>query len=233
MTDHGRHQIKARIQAAGHSPARNDPQPAEAERGTTSIRLPPLDALLPRIAALAGDGLPPTIGPLRQHKRILLDLFAEVEASIVDDVILLHDVRLLEIAAAGGFLADDLELGVGVRMGGGGHALEDAGFGEEEGSGADGEEGTFFARVCLLEGAEVFDEFDGFGVFVVQDGFDTFAAGDDEDVVFSEGFVGVVVVHVGFDDEAGGGGGAWLGRDVGAFEGFGGWRFFKGGRSVR
>ena len=107
---------------------------------------------------------------------------------------------------------------VGVR--GGAEPLQDPRVPEEEGAGADAHERALFGGVLLLHGREGFDEGDGLAA-----GFEDLgavAAGDDEHVVVFDVLVGVVVVHVGFDDDALGGGGAGLGRDDGDFEGFGG-----------
>ena len=106
-------------------------------------------------------------------------------------------------------------------MGGGGHALEQAGVGEQQGAGADGHEGALFAGVFLLERGEGVDEREGLGV-VVEEGVDAGAAGDDEYVVVVEFFVCVGVVDVGFDGEAGGGGYGGGGGGEGELEGFGG-----------
>ena len=125
MTHHGRHQIQTRIQPARHPATRNDPQPPQLQSRPPRIALPPLHALLPRITPLPRDALAPSIRPLRQHERILIQIGAQVEARVVDHVVLLHDVRLLEqLPAARRFLAQDLEFRVVVRVRGRGHALQ-------------------------------------------------------------------------------------------------------------
>jgi hypothetical protein len=88
-------------------------------------------------------------------------------------------------------------------MGGRGEALEEARAREEQGPRADGHEGAFFAGVGGLQRGEGLDQFDGFGGvgggFVFQGRVDAAAAGDDQDVVVVEVFVGVFVVDVRFD----------------------------------
>ena len=218
MRNHGSYQIQTRIQAARHAPTGDNPHPAQPQVSPFGDRLPSLHALPPRIAALARNRLPPAVWPLAEDERVLVQFVAEVEARVIHDVILLHDVRLLELAAARSLLADDLHLGVIVRMRRGGHALQHAGLGQDEGARADGHEGALFRRVGLLQGAEGFEEGHGLG-FGFEHGVDAVAAGDDEDVVVVEGFVGVFVVNVGFDGEARGGGDALGGGGDGAFEG--------------
>ena len=203
MRDHRGDQIQARVETARDAPARDHSQPAEPQRRAARIRFPPLDRLLPRVAALARNGFAPPVRPLRQYERILVHLLAEIEAGVIDDIILLHDVRLLEVAAAGGFLADDLHLGVVVRVGGGGHALQQAGVRQGEGARADGHEGALFAGVLLLQGGEGFDERDGLAVRL-QHGVHPAAAGDDEHVVVVQIFVRVVEIDVRLDRQPGG-----------------------------
>ena len=80
--------------------------------------------------------------------------------------------------------------------------LQDTGLSEQQRACADGHEGALFARVGDLELCECFDQFEGFRV-VFEDRVDAIAAGDDEDVVFLQVFVGGGEVNVGFDGEAG------------------------------
>jgi len=99
--------------------------------------------------------------------------------------------------------------------------LQHAGLGEEQGAGADAEERALFGRVALLQSAEGADEWEGLGVWGVEDGFDGRAAGDDQDVVVADVGVRVGVVGVRFDGQGAGGGDARLGGGDGAFEGGG------------
>ena len=72
----------------------------------------------------------------------------------------------------------------------------------------------------MLQAAEGLEE--GHGLcFGLEDGINAVAAGNDEDVVFIEGLVGVFVIDIGFDGETGGGCDALGGGGDGAFEGFG------------
>ena len=229
MTYHGRHQVETRIQPARHPTTRDDPQPAQLQPSPPRIALPPLHALLPRITPLPRHALAPPIRPLRQHKRILIHIGAQIEARVVHHVVLLHHVRLLEqLSSARGFLAQDLEFRVVIRVRGCGHALQQACVPEDQAAGADGEEGAFFGGVGFLESRVGGGEAGRFGwVGVVgrggraEFGKDGGAAGDNEDVVVVEVVVRGFVVDVRFDGEAGGGSHGGRGRGDGAFEGFG------------
>lgn len=198
---HGRHQVQAGVQPAGHPPAGDDAQTAQPQRRPAGDRLAPLDRLLPRVAALARDRFAPAVGALGQDEGVLLDFLAQVEARVVDDVVFLHHVGLFEVAASGGFFADNLHLGVIVGVRGGGQALQDSGLREDERAGADGHDGALFGGIRLLEFGEGFDEFEGFG-FLLEHIFDRPAAGNDQNIVFLERLVRIFVVDIGLDGQA-------------------------------
>ena len=157
-----------------------------------------LDGLLPSIAALARDGLPPTIGPLAEHERVFLEFLAKVEACIVDNVIFFHDVRLFKVPTSGGFFADVLHLGVVVRVSGGGKSLQQASVGEDERTGADGHEGPLFAGIRLLELGKILNQLDWLGPFGENVIYGD-AAWNDQDIVFLQIFVSIFKVDVGLD----------------------------------
>ena len=98
-----------------------------------------------------------------QYEWILIDLFAQVKAGVIDDIVLLHDIRLFEIATACGVLAGDFELGVEIWVRGGCETLKETCLGEEKRTSTDGEEGALLAGVLLLEGSVGLEEGDGFG----------------------------------------------------------------------
>lgn len=203
MADHGRNKIQAGIQPTGHAPRRNDPQPTQPQARPPRIALPPLDALLPSIAALPRNALPPPIRPLGQNKRILLLILAQLETGVINHIILLHHIRLLQLAPPRRILADNLHLGVVIRVRGGRQTLQHAGSAQDQTPRADGHERALFGGVGGLEFAEGFEEGNWLGGLgaVVDDAVDAFggAAGDDEHVVFLEVVVRVRVVDVGFD----------------------------------
>ena len=162
MRHHSRHKIQASIQPT---------------------RLPPLHTLLPCITPLPCDRLPPPIRPLTQNERILRLVLAQLKPRIINDVILLHHIRLQQLAPPRRLLAQNLHLGIEIRMRGRGQALQDARLGEDHGARADGHEGALFGGVGGLEFGEGLDEGEGFGGGG-EDGRDAGgAAGDDEDVV--------------------------------------------------
>ena len=203
MTHHCRDQVQTRIQPARDSPTRNNPQPTQPQTRPPRIALPPLDTLLPRITPLARNALPPPIGPLGQDKRILLLILAQLEPRIIDHVILLHDIRLLQIPAPRRILANNLHLGVEIRVRGRGHALQHARGAQDQTAGADGHQRALFGRVRGLQLGEGFEQRDGFGVGG-DDGVDPFrgAAGHDQHVVFFEVVVRVRVIDISLDGQA-------------------------------
>lgn len=222
MAHHSRHKVQTRIQSASHAPRRDHPQSAQPQARSPRITLPPLHALLPGITPLPRNTLPPAIRPLRQNERILFEVIAQIEARVVDDVILLHHIRLLQISPPRRIPTDNLHLRVIIRMRRRREPLQNTRLGKEHTPRADGHERAFLAGVRELEFREGLDEGDGFcGGRGVEDGVDGRPAGDNKDVVVGEVIVGGFVVDVGFYGEAGGGGDALGGGGDGGFEGFG------------
>jgi len=73
----------------------------------------------------------------------------ELEAQVVDDVAsTIADVGALGQVTLSSQAADVLEADVGIGVGGGGQAREDALLGQEQGARADGEEGAPVKHVC-------------------------------------------------------------------------------------
>lgn len=221
MAYQSRDQIECGIHPRRHSSGRKHPQPSQRQCPPSHHTLPPVTRL-PRIAPLPGNALLSPIRPLIQHKRVLLKLLSQVEACVVHDVALLHDIRPLAHISGSGVLAQLLQLRVIVRVRGCGEALQDARLSEEEAARADAEEGAFPGGVLLLEGGPLLDESEG--LFVLFEDDVGIAAGDEENVEVTERFVRGLVAHVGFDgdglvrDDAdfGGAGADFEGR--GAFE---------------
>ena len=230
MAHHGPNKIAGRIQPRRHATTRNDPQPAQPQRGPPRIALATPIRIAPGIAPLPRHRGPPRIAirhgtrgriqrRLRHDERVLVEVLAQIEARVVDHVSLLHDVGAVAQLAPGRVRAQDLQLGVVVRVRRRRQPLQDAGLREEEAARAHAQERALFGWVFLLHLGEGFDERDGFGVGGEDVG--AAAAGDDEDVVVFDVLVRVRVVHVGFDDEALAGGRAGLAGDDGDFECFG------------
>ena len=203
MANHGRNKIQAGIKPTRDPSRRNNPQPTQPQAGPPRIALPPLHTLFPSITALPRNTLPPSIRPLSQNKRILLLILAQLKPGIIHHVILLHDIRLLQLAAPRRVLADNLHLGVVIRVRGRRQPLQHARGAQDQAARADGHERALFGRVGGLQLAEGFEERDGLGGLgaVGDDAVDALwgAAGDDEHVVFFEVVVRVGVVDVGFE----------------------------------
>lgn len=143
---HNRNQIQARIDRAATATRGDDSQATQAHSSAASVGLEARIRFAPGIGALAGErgaavgvGFAADVG--------ILVLVAQVEAQVIDDVALLHDVGLLGEVAGGDGGDEVLELHDEVWVGGGAESREDAELGEEEGAGADGEHGAFFVRV--------------------------------------------------------------------------------------
>lgn len=92
-------------------------------------------------------------------------------------------------------------------MCGGCQALENACLSEEQGAGADGHEGSFFAGIRGLKLSKGFDQFERFCI-LLENVVDAIAAGNNQDVIFIQVLMSSLDVDVGFDGEARGGGDA-------------------------
>lgn len=87
-------------------------------------------------------GGPPAVGLLVADVGVLV-LVAELEAQVVDHVAdAIEDVSALGKVALSSGAADVLEADVGIGVGGGGQARQDALFGQEQGARADREKGA-------------------------------------------------------------------------------------------
>src|SRR5271170_7798125 len=74
VRNQGTHKIQARIQAARHPTAGDDPQPTKLHRSSSSIRFATSVGLLPCVAALTRNRSPPA--SLRVYVRILIQVLA-------------------------------------------------------------------------------------------------------------------------------------------------------------
>ena len=148
----------------------------------------------------------------------ILILVAEVESKVVDDVSGVFDDigSLLEVSSSG-LAAEDLELGQVVGVGSGREAREDAFLGEEERSGADGQNGALASRVLLLKLGEVGDEASRLGLLL--EDFGRVAAKNDEDIEFLESLVSLFEGDLGANDDALLGNDLRLGAGKGHLEG--------------
>ena len=115
--------------------------------------------------------------------------------------------------------AEVLEGGHVVWVGGGGQAGEDSELGQEEGSGADGQEGALPSRVVLLEFGKGRDDGQGLGLGL-QDGA-AVTADDDEDIELVEALVRLLEGDLGVDHDTLVGDNLGLGSGNSAVEGSG------------
>lgn len=137
VADQSTDKVQGGVKAGSDATTSNDTQAAELESGSSAYALATGIALLEGEAALSGIAVTTArVGTTLDVGVVVL--LAQVEAEIVDDVTLLHDVGAFGQVVLGRRLAHALQSGDVVGMGGGAKAGEDAGFGEEERAGADG-----------------------------------------------------------------------------------------------
>lgn len=215
VADERADKIQRRVKASSDTAAGNDAEAPQLELRSTSIALAAGIALLERDTSLSG--IAGAASGIWTTANVGVVVFlSEVEAKIVDDVALFHDVGAFTEVTLSGRLAEILETDYGVWMGGCAQAGEDARLGEEQGAGADGDEGTLAAGVFLLDVGVGLDEAEGLEL-VLEDDVDV-AARDDEHVELREALVGFFEGDVGVEGNALGGGDGLLVRGKGALE---------------
>jgi hypothetical protein len=128
---------------------------------------------------------------LGAYLRVVVGVLAEVEAGVVDNVTLLHDVRTLRHVASSRILADGLETDIVVWVGCGGKALEHALLSKEQGTDVDGEDGTLFAGILLLKLDILGEETERLRL-VLEDLKDPLTTRDNDDVEVLELVVGIL-----------------------------------------
>ena len=244
VANHGTHHIKRTVDTGSHTAGSKYTQPAKAQVGTFENTLPTSVARFPAHATLPSSaGAMGAIRPIRAlfHRRrrvheralatlvllvlltshdigILIFILAKVEAQIIHHVALLDHIAAISHIALGDAGAQVFELGDEVWVRGGGEAAQQAGFGEEEGAGADGHEGALTSWIFLLDFGELLDEGQWLGF-----GFEDLiraAAGDYEKIDFGKAFHGLVKGHVCTEGGSLGGDRVLFGRCEDHFEGF-------------
>ena len=125
------------------------------------------------------------------YLRVVVGVLAQVEASVVDNVSLLHDVCAHGHVAPSGVLADGLQADIVVWMGCSGKALEHALLSKEQGTDIDGEDGALFGGVLLLELDVLGKEVQRLRL-VLEHIKDSFTTGYDDDVKVLEFVVGIL-----------------------------------------
>jgi len=189
VADEGADKVEGGVEARGDSTTGDDAQTAQLERGSSGVALSARVALLERETALSGVARAAAVFVTAADIWVVV-LLAQVEAEVVDDVALLHDVGALRHVALGRRLAQVLQSDDEVGVGGGAEAGEDTGLGQEEGARADGHEGTLAAGVLDLHVGVGLDEAQWLHL-VLQDLIGA-ASGDDEDVELGKALVGIL-----------------------------------------
>lgn len=121
----------------------------------------------------------------------VLVFVSEVKAEVVDNISgVFHDVGALLEVASSSLAAENLKFSHVVDVGGGRKAGEDALAGKEERAGANGQNGSFTARVLLLQLGKIINETKRLGFFL--ENLLSIAAEDDEDVKVLEALMGLL-----------------------------------------
>lgn len=148
-------------------------------------------------------------------------LFANVEAEVINNVAgVFNDIGTLRQVSRGSVAANIFKLGQVIGMGSGRETRENVLPGEQESTGADGEECALAGWVLFLKLGPVIDQAEGFLLFV--EDILGVAADDDENIKILEALVCFLERELAVDDDALLGQGLFLGAGNSHFEGFGG-----------
>lgn len=174
--------------------------------------------ILPSVRGAAtsiGIGLAADVG--------VLILVAKIEAEVVDDVAcVLDNVGTLLKVARGSITAQVLEAGHVVGVGGSRKAGEDTLLRKEEGSSANGKDGTLLGGIFLLQFGEIADESKRLVLFLKD--FSAVASENDEHVELFEALVSLFVGNLRADNDALLRQNLGLSTSSGDFEGLGSYR---------
>jgi hypothetical protein len=125
------------------------------------------------------------------HLRVIIGVLAQVEAGVVDNVTLLHDVCTLGHVSPSRVLTDGLETDIVVWVGCSGKPLEHTLLSKEQGTDVDGKDGALFAGTLLLKLDVLGEETERLRL-VFEDFKDAFTTRDDDDVKVLKLIVGVL-----------------------------------------
>ena len=190
--DHGADQVQTGIKAGGDTSRGDDAQAAEGEAHAPGIALAPGVALLPGVAALSG--VAGTAVPTSTDVWVLI-FVAEIKTRVVNHVAFFHHIGALRHVALLNVGQEVLKFEVVIRVSSGALASEDTDVGEQESSGADGEECALAGGVLLLKVGKGLD--DGEGAALVLDDSIIVTAGNDNDVNVREHLHSLLVVDMG------------------------------------
>jgi hypothetical protein len=200
--------IEGSIETSRNATAGDDAESTKLELSTSGVALTTSVALLERKAALTGIASATTrVGVGTSANVGAVFFFVDVEAKIVHDVTLLHDVEALGHVAMGYTLVHVLHLNHVVGVGSDVQSRKDASLGHEKRSGTDRHEGSLSHGVLGLDIGIRLDQSHGLGSRIlakVGNAEDVVSAAtrDDDNVVVGEFLVGLLEGHVGLERDA-------------------------------
>lgn len=215
VADEGTDEVQSGVETGGDAATGDDTEATKLKLSSTSVALAAGVALLEGEASLACIAWATTSIWATTDVWVVVFL-AQVEAEVVDDVTLLHDVGAFGHVALSGRLAKVLQLDDVVGMGSGAEAGQDTGLSQEEGAGANGQQSAFAGWVLHLDVGVCLDEAEWLK-FVLEDDINI-ASRDDKYVKLAQALVGFFEGDVGAEvDTLSGGDGLFI-RGKGALE---------------
>jgi hypothetical protein len=200
--------IESSIETSRNATAGDDTESTKLELSTSGIALTTSVALLERKAALASVAGTTTCVRVGTSADVgAVFFFVDVEAKIVHDVALLHDVEALGHVAMGYTLVHVLHLDHVVGVGSDVQSRKDACLGHEKRSGADRHESSLSHGVLGLDIGIRLDQSHGLGSRVLAkvgnaEDVVSAATGDDDNVEIGELLVSLLEGDVGLERDA-------------------------------
>lgn len=200
--------IEGGIETSRNTTTGDDAKSTKLELSTSSVALTTSVALFEREAALA------SIAGTTTRLRVgacadvgVVFVFVNVEAKIVDDIALFHDIEALRHVAMGNTLVEVLHLDHVVGVGGDGQSGKDTSLGHKERASANRHESSLSHGVLGLDIGVRLDQSHGLGRLVlaeVGNAEDIIGAStrDNDNVVVGEMLVSLAEGHVGLERDA-------------------------------
>jgi hypothetical protein len=127
----------------------------------------------------------------KAYLRVVIGVLAQVEAGVVNNVTLLHDIRTLRHVSPSRILTDGLEADIVVWVGCSGKAFKHTLLSKEQGADVDGKDSALFAGTLLLKLDILGKEAERLRL-VLENLKDTLTTRDNEDVEVLKLVVGVL-----------------------------------------
>lgn len=199
LVNHGADEVQGGINASADTTRCYNTETAKSHRCTANDRLAACVGALEGHASLSGIRRSSSSVGLATDVGVII-LLTKIESEVVDNVSgVFYDVGTFLEVLCSGITAHVLKCSKVVGVGGRRETRENTLLGKEEGTGADGQNGSLTGGVTLLELREVGDEAQRLKLLL--DNFLRVASHDDKDIKVLEAFVGLLIRDLGSNED--------------------------------